>query len=80
MHVDIGIKPNDSSEICDPECKPGQCCRDGKCYCIDTMSMTMSLCPGINNYVQLTYNYYVYNYIYSVSLTVPHPRLVLHWY
>ncbi|XP_065920074.1 uncharacterized protein [Dysidea avara] len=40
-----GSQPNDTSAVCFPECKPGQCCMDGKCYCFDADNNTMKECP-----------------------------------
>ena len=43
------IDLNDSSEVCNPKCKEGQCCSEGQCFCIDNTSGNpeMKLCEGI---------------------------------
>ena len=43
------IDLNDSSEVCNPKCKEGQCCSDGQCFCIDNTNGNpeMKLCEGI---------------------------------
>ena len=46
-YVDPGSQPNDTSAVCLPECKRGQCCVDGKCYCFDAVNNRMKECPGI---------------------------------
>ena len=48
MFVGPGSQPNDTSAVCFPECKPGQCCMDGKCYCFDADNNTMKECPGMD--------------------------------
>ena len=57
IHFVTDTKPNDSTEVCNPKCKPGQCCREGKCFCLDTTNMTMNICPGLYSHtVQLDLN------------------------
>ena len=43
------IDLNDSSEVCNPKCKEGQCCSEGQCFCIDNTNGNpeMKLCEGI---------------------------------
>ena len=39
--------PSDQTEVCDPPCKLGECCKDGKCMCLDTDTLTVEECKGL---------------------------------
>ena len=41
----VGVEPNDdTSQVCDPKCRLGQCCVDGKCLCIDPATLRADDC------------------------------------
>ena len=49
MIYNAGIKPNGTSEeVCDPKCKPGQCCRKGTCLCFDSDTKKAVECKGLS--------------------------------
>lgn len=41
------ILPTDSSEVCDPPCELGECCKNGKCMCLDTDTLEVKECEGL---------------------------------
>ena len=43
-----GIKPNGTSEVCDPKCEPGQCCMNGTCLCFDSDTKKVVECEGLS--------------------------------
>ena len=43
----IETLPSDQTEVCDPPCKLGECCKDGKCMCLDTDTLTVEECKGL---------------------------------
>ena len=42
-----GAEPNDTSQLCHPKCKPGQCCMNGKCLCFDSNATKVLNCKGL---------------------------------
>ena len=66
------IDLNDSSEVCNPKCKEGQCCSEGQCFCIDNTNGNpeMKLCEGI--YHAYLCSYVLYTYIHTYIYTYTH--------
>ena len=48
-HFIVETKPNDTSEACQPNCRLGQCCVDGKCLCIDPATFEVDDCECMLN-------------------------------
>ena len=42
-----GAEPNDTSQLCYPKCKPGQCCVNGICLCFDSNATKVLNCKGL---------------------------------
>ena len=53
----VGARPNSTSQTCQPRCRLGQCCMDGKCLCIDPATFQVDDCGCMLNYL------YEVNYI-----------------
>ena len=47
LYYNAEIKPNDTSEVCDPKCDPGQCCMNGTCLCFDSDTKKGVECEGL---------------------------------
>ena len=56
-HFIVGVRPNSTSQTCQPRCRLGQCCMDGKCLCIDPATFQVDDCGCMLNYL------YEVNYI-----------------
>lgn len=42
-----GVTPSDPQTNCSGDCKVGQCCRDGKCFCLAIENRLLDECEGI---------------------------------
>ena len=47
----VGAKPNDTSQVCRPKCRLGQCCVNGKCLCVDPSTLKLHNCECMLDYL-----------------------------
>ena len=41
-----GVTPSDPQDNCGDNCKEGQCCRNGKCFCLGVEKLILNNCTG----------------------------------